>query len=100
MIHAPAGQSERDSRVKTLKREKFAVSSSSNPIPVRRRFASIVSAKSVFRLRIKRTGFFCALLILLAGHTPLFADALESGFANPPIESRLRAYWWWLNSDV
>jgi hypothetical protein len=23
---------------------------------------------------------------------------LENGFGNPPIESRLRCYWWWLNS--
>ena len=23
---------------------------------------------------------------------------LENGFANPPAESRLRCYWWWLNS--
>jgi hypothetical protein len=25
---------------------------------------------------------------------------LEQGFANPPTEARLRAYWWWLNGDV
>src|SRR5659263_229851 len=23
---------------------------------------------------------------------------LENGFQNPPAESRLRCYWWWLNS--
>lgn len=25
---------------------------------------------------------------------------LEEAFRNPPIESRLRAYWWWLNANV
>ncbi|MGC8744678.1 MAG: glycosyl hydrolase [Verrucomicrobiia bacterium] len=31
----------------------------------------------------------------------LSADsALESGWQNPPVESRLRAYWWWLNGNV
>ena len=25
---------------------------------------------------------------------------LERGFANPPTEARLRAYWWWLNGNV
>ena len=27
-------------------------------------------------------------------------DALERGFADPPREARLRAYWWWLNGNV
>jgi hypothetical protein len=27
-------------------------------------------------------------------------DSLESGWENPPRESRLRAYWWWLNGNV
>jgi hypothetical protein len=25
---------------------------------------------------------------------------LEFGWSNPPLESRLRAYWWWLNGNV
>jgi hypothetical protein len=25
---------------------------------------------------------------------------LERGFSNPPVESRIRAYWWWLNGNV
>lgn len=25
---------------------------------------------------------------------------LESGWTNPPVEARLRAYWWWLNGNV
>ncbi len=28
------------------------------------------------------------------------ADALEAGFDNPPVDARLRAYWWWLNGNV
>jgi len=28
------------------------------------------------------------------------AASLESGWDNPPIASRLRAYWWWLNGNV
>jgi hypothetical protein len=27
-------------------------------------------------------------------------DALETGFANPPAEARLRCYWWWLNGHT
>ena len=30
----------------------------------------------------------------------LAAPALESGWADPPIQARLRAYWWWLNGNV
>ena len=39
----------------------------------------------------------------LALGAPLFAaapDPLETGFATPPPEARLRAYWWWLNGNV
>jgi hypothetical protein len=28
------------------------------------------------------------------------ATALEEGFRQPPLEARLRCYWWWLNSNV
>ena len=28
------------------------------------------------------------------------AERLEQGFASPPREARLRAYWWWLNGNV
>lgn len=27
-------------------------------------------------------------------------SSLESGWTNPPINARLRAYWWWLNGNV
>jgi hypothetical protein len=36
----------------------------------------------------------------LSGPVPLLADGLEQGWANPPREARLRAYWWWLNGCV
>ena len=39
------------------------------------------------------------LLIVLCAHVAA-ADDLEKGFADPPIEARLRAYWWWLNGNV
>lgn len=28
------------------------------------------------------------------------AEPLEAGFAQPPPEAKLRAYWWWLNGNV
>lgn len=41
---------------------------------------------------------FCALHSV----TPALVRAanLESGFADPPRDSKLRAYWWWLNGNV
>jgi hypothetical protein len=29
-----------------------------------------------------------------------YAVPLESGFADPPLESRTRCFWWWLNGNV
>ncbi len=46
-----------------------------------------------------RTCLLSLSLLLLA--SPLAtAESLESGWDNPPRESRLRAYWWWLNGCV
>ena len=28
------------------------------------------------------------------------SQPLETGWLNPPVQSRLRAYWWWLNGNV
>lgn len=39
-------------------------------------------------------------VVLLIHQTSLALDPLESGFANPPSEARLHAYWWWLNGNV
>ena len=41
-----------------------------------------------------------SLFLFLLPATLLAADSLESGWANPPREARLRAYWWWLNGCV
>ena len=43
-----------------------------------------------------------AVVMLLAGvRAPAAAgDLMESGFADPPPEARLHAYWWWLNGNV
>ncbi len=45
----------------------------------------------------------CSLLLLLLFLPPVAlsaAEPLESGWAAPPREARLRAYWWWLNGCV
>lgn len=45
--------------------------------------------------------FICAGLLLSLGLPCLGADhPLDNGWQNPPVESRLRAYWWWLNGNV
>src|SRR6266571_4234857 len=41
------------------------------------------------------------LLALAALSAPSAHDAgLEDGFGNPPNDSRLRCYWWWLNGNT
>src|SRR5262249_34948482 len=58
--------------------------------------------------RVGRTGSNVSALRGLAGAfaagllfaTSVPADELESGFAHPPPEARVRAYWWWLNGNV
>ena len=40
----------------------------------------------------------CCAALLFRGAA--IADELEVGFANPPRDARLRAYWWWLNGNV
>ncbi|HEX4349930.1 MAG TPA: glycosyl hydrolase, partial [Verrucomicrobiae bacterium] len=45
--------------------------------------------------------FICASVLLGLGQFCLRAEpALETGWQNPPVESKLRAYWWWLNGNV
>ena len=40
-------------------------------------------------------------LLLGASQLGLCADpALEAGWQNPPLQNRMRAYWWWLNGNV
>ena len=39
-------------------------------------------------------------VLLIAPALHLSAGSLESDWANPPRDARLRAYWWWLNGCV
>jgi hypothetical protein len=39
-------------------------------------------------------------MLMLASLASFGAESLSAGFARPPMESRLRAYWWWLNGNV
>lgn len=57
-------------------------------------------------LKYNLLGFVLLVSLVLQGQTKntIMTDPtvdysqLKSGFANPPSESRLRCYWWWLNS--
>lgn len=42
----------------------------------------------------------CLLFITLSGISLSANDPLVEGWTNPPIDARLRAYWWWLNGNV
>ena len=39
-------------------------------------------------------------LLCFAGQVAASASSLESVFANPPQDARIRAYWWWINGNV
>ncbi len=59
------------------------------------------------RQRMIRMGPLAAVVVLAAfvNASPVRAaapasDSLVEGFANPPRQARLRAYWWWLNGNV
>jgi len=39
-------------------------------------------------------------LLLLTRTLVAAPDELASGFDDPPLQARLRAYWWWLNGNV
>jgi hypothetical protein len=47
-------------------------------------------------------GLLLSFSLLLGATAPLTRgeDPLEAAWANPPPSARLRAYWWWLNSNV
>ncbi len=50
---------------------------------------------------ISRLFSVCLLVAaLVAPLTAMAADSLAEGFAQPPVEARVRAYWWWLNGNV
>ena len=51
----------------------------------------------------KRIAYALALVAVWAAITVGAAetqDGLETGFRSPPLESRVQAYWWWLNGNV
>lgn len=53
--------------------------------------------------RMNRVFSLGVLFLLLSSPTVFSAsdgDPLESGFKSPPVDARLRAYWWWLNGNV
>jgi hypothetical protein len=50
---------------------------------------------------VKHFVWFAIIVVaLFASESVRAADALESGWQNPPNQSRLLAYWWWLNGNV
>ena len=49
---------------------------------------------------LHRTLVVLALLAVVAPLVPQPPDPLETGFAAPPPEARLRCYWWWLNGNT
>jgi hypothetical protein len=60
-----------------------------------------------FALRLRRffpvvptTLFLLFLSVASVYSQSLAKDSLETGWQNPPSESRLFAYWWWLNGNV
>jgi hypothetical protein len=58
-------------------------------------------AKSLFRGILRAVFGFLILARTIAGFAADVSPAdLEKGFANPPMESRIYAYWWWLNGNV
>lgn len=51
--------------------------------------------------KVVSTQLLALLAFLFVGHQVVVgANILETGFANPPMEARLHAYWWWLNGNV
>ncbi|HEY4415180.1 MAG TPA: glycosyl hydrolase [Verrucomicrobiae bacterium] len=51
---------------------------------------------------MNRVFLFSLFLLLAVAIFPARAESpsLESGWTNPPVTARLRAYWWWLNGNV
>jgi hypothetical protein len=50
-----------------------------------------MTLKSTFAAIVVSSGCWCSALA---------QDQLEAGWLNPPVQARLRAYWWWLNGNV
>src|SRR6185503_1641439 len=56
------------------------------------------------RFCMKRWLALCAMALCLHGVAGIAASgdslSLEEAWRNPPVNGRLRAYWWWLNGNV
>ncbi len=52
------------------------------------------------RSRILILALLCTAPLFSTAYAADTADPLAAGFAAPPLNARLRAYWWWLNSNV
>ncbi len=57
------------------------------------------------RILHQRTSVLCLLTACLISHATPNAElpsleSLETGWTNPPVTARVRAYWWWLNGNV
>jgi hypothetical protein len=39
-------------------------------------------------------------VLVVAGATAQADDSIDEGWRKPPVDARLRAYWWWLNGNV
>jgi len=49
---------------------------------------------------MKRLGYLALAVLLLAPRVFLHADELESGFRNPPEETKPYCYWYWMKGDI
>ncbi len=51
---------------------------------------------------VRRGSLLFGLIVFLLNSvtTPVCSDELETGFRNPPHTAGIRAFWWWLNSNV
>ena len=44
--------------------------------------------------------FLLAIFICLCSSQVFASASLESGWTNPPVDARMRVYWWWINGNV
>lgn len=65
----------------------------------KRRHAARHSRAEVFSSVTFRNLFF-AVVFILCSFQIRAESSLESGWTNPPVDARMRVYWWWLNGNV
>src|SRR5205807_865848 len=55
----------------------------------------------LYHLHVTKHTLTLSAFLFFGGIFAAAADSpLDAGFANPPLNSRIRAYWWWLNGNV